>query len=62
MIATIITTHIAMNAAAPGHVWPGIRIHAIRHRPAAWRRHPPVPNIDAHQTIVRPALQAKSSP
>jgi hypothetical protein len=29
-MASIITDHIARNtAAAPVHVWPGIRIHAI---------------------------------
>jgi hypothetical protein len=30
IIATIITVHMHRNAAAaPGHDWPGIRIHAI---------------------------------
>jgi len=30
IIATIITIHVARNAAAPpGHVWPGIRSHIM---------------------------------
>ena len=62
IIATIITTHIPMNdAAAPGHVCPHIRIHAIDivQPPAIgiW----PIADMDEHQTIVTAALAAKSS-
>jgi hypothetical protein len=52
---------MAMNdAAAPGHVCRGIRIHAID------IVQPPgmgitIADIDAHQTIVTAALAAKSS-
>jgi hypothetical protein len=49
------------DAAAPGHVCPGIRIHAID------IVQPPgigisfIADMDAHQTIVTTALAAKSS-
>jgi hypothetical protein len=46
------------DAAAPGHVCPGIRIHAID------IVQPPgigIADIDAHQKIVNAALAAKSS-
>jgi hypothetical protein len=49
------------DAAALGHVWPGIRIHAID------IVHPPgidisaIADIDAQQAIVTAALAAKSS-
>src|SRR5206468_1447766 len=62
IIATIITTHMPKNdAAAPGHVCPGIRIHAIDivQRPGIGI--PPIADMDAHQTIVTAALAAKSS-
>jgi hypothetical protein len=47
-------------AAAPGHVCPGIRIHAIDivQPPGIGI---PIPDIDAHQTIVTVALAVKSS-
>src|SRR4029079_11966415 len=60
IIATIITVHMPRNdAAAMGHVCPGMRIHAID------IAHPPgigiIADIDAHQTIVTAALAANSS-
>src|SRR6185369_13709036 len=62
IIATIITIHIARNdAAARGHVCPGIRIHAIDIVQPPGIGMPPVADIDAHQTIVIVALAAKSS-
>src|SRR6476659_6616714 len=61
-IATIITTHMPRNdAAAPGHVCPGIRIHAIDIVQPPGIGIPPIADIDAHQTIVTVALAAKSS-
>src|SRR5438046_10266746 len=62
IIATIITTHMPRNdAAAPGHVCPGIRIHAtdIVQPPSIGIS--PIPDVDAHQRIVTAALAAKSS-
>jgi hypothetical protein len=62
IIATIITTHMPTNdAAAPAHVWSGIRIHAIDivHPPGIGI--PPITDMDEHQTIVTAALAAKSS-
>src|SRR5262249_2803545 len=60
IIATIITTHMPRNdIAAPGHVWPGIRIHAIDIVQPPGIGIPP--DIDPHQTIVTAALAAKSS-
>jgi hypothetical protein len=42
------------DAAAPSHVWPGIRIHAIDivHPPGMGIS--PIADMDAHQTIVPP--------
>jgi len=47
------------DAAAPTHVWPGIRIHAIDmvHPPGMGIS--PIADMDAHQTIVPAALAAK---
>jgi hypothetical protein len=48
IIATIITTHIPRNdAAAAGHVWPGICM-------------PRICDMDVHQRIVAVALAANS--
>src|SRR5437899_2153574 len=62
IITTIITTHMPRNdAAAPGHVCPGIRIHAIDIVQPPGIGIPPIADMDAHQTIVTAALAAKSS-
>src|SRR2546422_3628482 len=62
IIATIITTHMPRNdAAAPGHVCPGIRIHAIDIVQPPGIGISPIVDMDAHQTIVTAALAAKSS-
>src|SRR5262245_37978978 len=56
------TTHMPRNdAAAPGHVCPGIRIHAIDIVQPPGIAMPPIADMDAHQTIVTAALPAKSS-
>ncbi|HEX2462711.1 MAG TPA: hypothetical protein VHJ58_21405 [Vicinamibacterales bacterium] len=53
IIATIITTHMPRNdAAAPGHVCPGIRIHAIDIVQPPGIGISPIADMDAHQTIV----------
>ena len=62
IIATIITTHVPMNdVAAPGHVCPGIRIHAIDIDQPPGIGIPPIADMDVHQAIVTAALPAKSS-
>src|SRR5882757_8720839 len=62
IIATIITTHMPRNdAAAPGHVWPGIRIHVIDIVQPPGIGISPIADIDAHQAIVAATLAAKSS-
>src|SRR6266545_2924301 len=62
IIATIITTHMPRNdAAAPGHVCPGIRIQAIDIVQPPGIGISPIADMDAHQTIVTAALEAKSS-
>src|SRR6266545_7312341 len=62
IIATIITTHMPRNdAAAPGHVCPGIRIHAIDMVQPPGIGISPIADMDVHQTIVSAALAAKSS-
>src|SRR3989442_2866877 len=62
IIATIITTHMPRNdAAAPRHVCPGIRIHAIDIVQPPGIGISPIADMDAHQTIVTAALAAKSS-
>src|SRR5579872_1759543 len=49
------------DAAAPGHVCPGIRIHTndIVQPPGIFI--PPIADMEAHQAIVSAALPAKSS-
>src|SRR3977135_2306948 len=47
--------------AAPGHVCPGIRIHAIDIVQPPAIGISPIADMDAHQTIVTAALAAKSS-
>src|SRR6267378_170364 len=49
------------DAAAPVHVCPGIRIHAIDIVQPPGIGISPIPDMDAHQTIVTAALAAKSS-
>jgi hypothetical protein len=49
------------DAAAPDHVCPGIRIHAIDIVQPPGIGIPPIADMDAHQTIVSAALAAKSS-
>src|SRR2546427_8342447 len=49
------------DAAAPGHVCPGIRIHAIDIVQPPGIGIPPIADMDAHQMIVPAALAAKSS-
>jgi hypothetical protein len=49
------------DAAAPGHVWPGIRIHAIDivQPPGIGIR--PIADMEVQQRIVSVALAAKAS-
>src|ERR671931_739554 len=62
IIAAIITIHMPRNdAAAPGHVCPGIRIHAIAIVQPPGIGISPIADMDLHQTIVTAALAAKSS-
>src|SRR2546427_11324223 len=62
IIATIVTTHMPRNdAAAPGHVCPGIRIHAIDIVQPPGIGISPIADMDAHQSVVSAALAAKSS-
>src|ERR1700682_6434163 len=62
IIATIITTHMPRNdAAAPSHVCPDIRIHAIDIVQPPGIGISPIVDMDAHHTIVPAALAAKSS-
>src|ERR1700687_2223761 len=49
------------DAAAPGHVCPGIRIHAIDIVQPPGIVISPIADMDAHQTIGTAALAAKSS-
>src|SRR5436190_3618490 len=49
------------DAAAPGHVCPGIRIHAIDIVQSPGIDISPIADIDAHQAIVTAALAANSS-
>src|SRR6202045_4896375 len=49
------------DAAAPDHVCPGIRIHAIDIVQPPGIGISPIADMDAHQTIVTAALAAKSS-
>ena len=62
IIGTIITTHIATNeTAAPGHVCPGIRIHAIDIDQPPGIGISSIADIDVHQMIVTAALTANTS-
>src|SRR5206468_9125301 len=62
IIAAIITTHMTRNdAAVPGHVCPGIRIHAIDIVQPPGIGISPIADMDAHQAIVTATLAAKSS-
>jgi hypothetical protein len=62
IIATIMTTHMPRNdAAAPDHVCPGIRVHAIDIVQPPGIGISPIADMDAHQTLVTAALAAKSS-
>src|SRR6476661_7542447 len=62
IIAAIITTHMPRNDdAAPDHVCPGIRIHAIDIVQPPGIDISPIAVMDAHQTIVSDALAAKTS-
>src|SRR5512139_1315434 len=62
IIATIMTTHMPRNdAAAPGHVCPGIRLHAMDIVQPPGMGISPLADMDAHQMIVAAALAAKSS-
>jgi hypothetical protein len=62
IIATIMTTHMPRNdAAAPTHVCPGIRIHAIDIVQPPGIGIPPIADMHPHQTMVAAALAAKSS-
>jgi hypothetical protein len=62
IIATIIKTHMPRNdAATPGHVCPGIRIHAIDIDQPPGIGISPIADMDAHQSMVTAALAAKSS-
>src|SRR6185312_338166 len=62
IIATIITTHMPRNdAAAPSHVWPGIRIQAIDIVQPPGIGIPPIADMDVHQMIVTAVLAAKRS-
>jgi hypothetical protein len=49
------------DAAAPGHVCPGFRIHAIDIVQPPGIGISPIADMDAHQTVVSAALAAKSS-
>src|SRR5258707_7563801 len=63
IIATIITAHMPRtDAAAPAHVCPGIRIHAIGIVQPPGIGISPIADMDAHQTIVTAVLAANSSP
>jgi hypothetical protein len=49
------------DAAVPGHVRPGIRIHAIDIVQPPGIGISPIADMDAHQTIVSAALATKSN-
>ena len=56
IIATIIAIHMPRNdAAAPAHVCPGIRIHAIDIVQPPGMGIPPIADMDVHQAIVTAA-------
>jgi hypothetical protein len=59
-MAIIITTHMPRNdAAATGHVCPGIHVMDIVQPPGIGI--PPIADMDVHQTTVTAVLAAKSS-
>src|SRR5437660_11932983 len=61
-MATIMTTHMPRNdAAVPGHVCPGIRIHAMDIVQPPGIGTSPIADMDAHQTMVTAALAGKST-
>src|SRR5512144_2162076 len=62
IIAAIIATHMPRNdAAAPGQVCPGIRIHAIDIVQPPSIGIPSTPDIDAHHAMVALVAAANSS-
>src|SRR4030095_16499469 len=62
IIATIITIHMPRNdAAASGHVCPGVRIHAIDMVQSPGIGIPPIADMDVHQTIVTAELATKNN-
>jgi hypothetical protein len=62
IIAIIITAHIPRNvAAAPGHDWSGIRIHAIDIVQPPGISMPGIADMEPHQMIVTTVLAANSS-
>jgi hypothetical protein len=62
IIANIITIHMPRNdAAAPGHVCPGIRIHVIDIVQPPGIVMLPIADIDEHQMAVSAVLAANSS-
>ena len=63
IMAAIITVHMPVNdAAAWGHVCPGMRIHAIDIVQPPGIGIPLIADIDVHQRIVSVVLPAKSNP
>ena len=62
IMATIITIHMPPNdAAAMGHVCPGMRIHAIDIVQPPGIVISPIADMDVHETIVPAALTAKTN-
>ena len=62
IIAIILTVHMPRNvAAAPGHDWPGIRIHAIDIAQPPGISMPGIADMEPHQAIVATVLAANSS-
>ena len=62
IIAIIITVHMPMNvAAAPNHVWPGIRIQAIDIVQPPGISMPGIADMEPHQMTVTTALAKKAS-
>src|SRR5713226_2944916 len=53
--------HAKERRRGAGHVWPGIRIHAIDIVQPPGIGSSPIADMDAHQTIVTAALASKSS-
>jgi hypothetical protein len=62
IIAAIITVHMPRkDAAAPIHVCPGIRIHAIDMLQPPGIGIPPIADMDAQEWIVAAVLATRSS-